>query len=379
MAPSPTHPPTHRRSSRFRESRAVLLSVPFALIAVVRVVDVLAPPEVHLGPFLVAAPALTASFAGPRTTGFVGAVAVLAQVSVAIARTSLTDLNHTFQIIALVLISAFVTFFAHLREVHERQLTQLRSVAVAAQQVVLRPLRDRMGPLRIASVYLSAEAEAQIGGDLYAAARTADGTRLIIGDVRGKGLEAVGEASVVLGAFRAAAHLEADLPGLVGYLEAAVAADPDRGSDGPSGPGRPDEGFTTAAVLDVPDGEPSLRVVSCGHPPPLLLRAGRVVPLQVDHPAPPLGLSEFVDTGFTPQSFPFEPGDVVLLYTDGVIEARDASGAFYPLPERAADWPGDGPEALLRHLCADLLAHTPNGLLGDDAAMVAIERVGRLP
>lgn len=357
----------------------MLLSVPFALIAVVTVVDVLAPPEVHLGPFLVAAPALTASFAGPRMTGFVGAVAVLAQVGVAIARTSLTDLNHTFQIIALVLISAFVTFFAHLREVHERQLTQLRSVAVAAQQVVLRPLRDRMGPLRIASVYLSAQAEAQIGGDLYAAARTTDGTRLIIGDVRGKGLEAVGEASVVLGAFRAAAHLEADLPGLVGYLEAAVAADPDRGADGSSGPGRPDEGFTTAAVVDIPDGEPSLRVVSCGHPPPLLLRAGRVVPLQVDHPAPPLGLSEFVDTGFTPQSFPFEPGDVVLLYTDGVIEARDASGVFYPLPERAADWPGDGPEALLRHLCADLLAHTPNGLLGDDAAMVAIERVGRLP
>ncbi|WP_436502215.1 hypothetical protein [Actinokineospora sp. HUAS TT18] len=61
------------------------------------------------------------------------------------------------------------------------------------------------------------------------------------------------------------------------------------------------------------------------------------------------------------------------------MEARDASGAFYPLPERAADWPGAGPEALLHHLCADLLAHTPNGLLGDDAAMVAIERVGRVP
>ncbi|MCY0926320.1 PP2C family protein-serine/threonine phosphatase [Streptomyces sp. H27-H1] len=373
MDPSATSP----RTSRLRESRAALLSVPFALIAVVTAVDVLAPPEVHLGPFLVAAPALTASFAGPRTTGFVGAAAVLAQVAVAVARTSLTDLNHTFQIIALVLISVFVTFFAHLRQTHERQLTRLRSVAVAAQQVVLRPLRDRMGPLRIASVYLSAEAEAQIGGDLYAAARTADSTRLIIGDVRGKGLDAVGDASIVLGAFRAAAHLERDLPGLVGYLEAAVSADPDRGADGPGGPGRPEEGFTTAAVLDVPDGEPSLRVVSCGHPPPLLLRGGRVVTLQVDHPAPPLGLSEFMDAGFAAQSFPFEPGDVILLYTDGVIEARDASGAFYPLSERAADRPGDGPQALLRHLCADLLAHTPDGFLGDDAAMVAIERVGR--
>lgn len=352
-----------------------LLAVPFALIAIVTVVDILAPPDVHLGPFLVAAPALTASFAGPRMTGFVGAVAVLAQSTVAIWRTTLTDLNHTFQIIALVLISAFVTFFAHLREVHEEQLTQLRSVAEAAQRVVLRPLPDRMGPLRVAAVYLAAEAEAQIGGDLYAAARTPHGTRLIIGDVRGKGLEAVGEAAIVLGAFRAAAHQEDDLPGLVAHLEAAVAADTDGGEGAGEGSAPPGEGFTTAAVIDVPDGASTLQVVSCGHPPPLLLRGGRVIALEVDHPAPPLGLTQFVESGFAAQTFAFEPGDVVLLYTDGVIEARDEDGAFYPLPERAGDWPGDGPDALLRHLCADLLGHSPGGRLGDDAAMVAIERV----
>ncbi|WP_330328587.1 serine/threonine-protein phosphatase [Streptomyces sp. NBC_00536] len=375
----------HPVKGRFREPRLALLPVPFALIALVTTVDVLAPPGVHLGPFLVAAPALTASFSGPRMTGFVGAVAVLAQAVVAVVRTNLTDLNHTIQIVALVLISVFVTLFAHLREVHERQLTQLRSVAQAAQQVVLRPLRERMGPLRLASVYLAAEAEAQIGGDLYAATRTPDSTRLIIGDVRGKGLEAVGEAALVLGAFRAAAHQEADLPGLVAHLEAAVVADPDdpyeaNGEVAPYDGGDASdwhrEQFTTAAVLDVPDRDMTLRLVSCGHPPPLLLRGGRVLPLEVDHPAPPLGLTEFADGGFAAQSFPFERGDVVLLYTDGVIEARNAAGDFYPLAERAADWPGDGPEALLRHLCADLLAHSPGGHLGDDAAMVAIERIG---
>lgn len=366
------HRPPHPSHRHVGEPRLPLLAVPFGLIAVVTVVDVLAPPDVHLGPFLVAAPAITASFAGPRMTGFVGTVAVLAQVTVAVSRTTATDLNHTFQIIALVLISAFVTFFAHLREVHEKQLIQLRSVAEAAQEVVLRPLRDRMGPLRLASVYLAAEAEAQIGGDLYAAIRTPHGTRLIIGDVRGKGLEAVGDAALVLGAFRAVAHRAADLPTLVADLEAAVAADPD-GAGEPAG--EPGEAFTTAAVVDVPDQEMTVRLISCGHPPPLLLRGGRVVPLEVDHPAPPLGLTQFVDTGFAPQSFSFEPGDMILLYTDGVIEARDSAGAFYPLPERAADWPGDGPDALLRHLCADLLAHSPGGSLGDDAAMVAIERV----
>ncbi|MBW5484362.1 PP2C family protein-serine/threonine phosphatase [Streptomyces bambusae] len=353
------------------QPRKLLLAVPFLLIALISIGDVLAPADVHLGPFLAAAPAVTASFAGPRMTAFVGAVAVLAQAVVAAARTTVTDLNHTLQLTALVMISVFVTLFAHLREVHEEQLSRLRSVAEAAQQVVLRPLRDRMGPLHLASVYLAAEAEAQIGGDLYAAARTAHSTRLIIGDVRGKGLEAVGDAALVLGAFRAAAHQEADLPGLVAYLEGAVGPDPN-GSAGPAGV---TESFTTAAVLDIPDGDTTLRLISCGHPPPLLLRDGKVIPLQVDQPAPPLGLTEFGPSGLTAQTFPFEPGDMLVLYTDGVIEARNRSGTFYPLQDRLADWSDQDPHLLLRNLCTDLLAHAPAGHLGDDAAIVAIERL----
>lgn len=362
--PRTTRTPRHRP----RQTGHAQLAVPFALIALVTVVDILAPPEVHLGPFLVAAPAVTASFAGPRMTGFVGLVAVLAQVVVAVVRTSLTDLNHSFQVTALIMISVFVTLFAHLREVHEKELIQLRSVAETAQQVVLRPLRERMGPLRVASVYLAAAAEAQIGGDLYAAARTATGTRLIIGDVRGKGLEAVGDAALALGAFRASAHQEADLPGLVTYLEGAVSPD----LDDPEDRG---ESFITAAVLDIPDRKPVLHLVSCGHPPPLVLRGGRAVPLVVDRPAPPLGLAGLVESGVVAQSFGFAVGDVLLLYTDGVLEARDSAGAFFPLEERAAARSGADPRALLEGLCADLLAHAADNTLGDDAAMVAIERL----
>ncbi|MEU6315861.1 PP2C family protein-serine/threonine phosphatase [Streptomyces sp. NPDC047014] len=358
---------TRRHRSR-RVSRWQLL-VPFALIALVTVADVLSPPEVHLGPFLAAAPAVTASFAGPRMTGFVGLVAVLAQAVVGGARTSMTDLNHTVQIIALIMISVSVTFFAHLREVHDRELVQLRTVAETAQQVVLRPLPDRIGPLEVASVYLAAAAEAQIGGDLYAAARTATGTRLIIGDVRGKGLEAVGDAALVLGAFRASAHQEAGLSGLVDYLEAAVSADLDGG-------GERGESFVTAAVLEIPDDEPVLRLVSCGHPPPLRLCAdGGVTGLEVARPAPPLGLAGLVAAPLTAQTFPFAAGDVLLLYTDGVMEARDRAGAFYPLAERVAAMPsGTGPQALLDRLCGDLLAHAAGNTLGDDAAMVALRR-----
>lgn len=353
------------------------MATPFALIATVTVVDVVAPPDVHLGPFLVAAPALAASFSGPRMTALVGVVAVLTQAVVAVARTGPNNLNHTYQIVALVLISAFVTFFAHLRVRNERAVTQLRSVAEASQRVVLRPLPARSGPLRISSVYLAAEAEAQIGGDLYAAARTVGGTRLIIGDVRGKGLAAIGEAASVLGAFHALSRQRWPLPDLVAQLETSIAPDLDgTGTAGGDEEDDPDlaESFVTAAVLDIPDDGAEIHLVSCGHPPPLLLRAGAAIPLDVRTPDPPLGLARLVITEHTTETFGFEAGDTLLLYTDGVIESRDRSGRFYPLRERAASRFGTGPEALLESLCADLLHHA-GGRLGDDAALVAIERL----
>ncbi|MEU5390228.1 PP2C family protein-serine/threonine phosphatase [Streptomyces tibetensis] len=372
---APKHPSDRRLS---REPLHALLAVPIALIAIITVADIMAPPSVHLGPFLVAPPAITASFAGPRTTACIGALAVLAQAVIAAVRTSLVDVNHTFQIITLILMSALVTSFAARREHRERELTQLRSVATAAQEVVLKPLPERIGPLRVASVYLAAETEAQIGGDLYAAARTAQGTRIVIGDVRGKGLEAVGDAALLLGAFRGAAHRQADLSALVAFLGGTVSSD----LDDPAAPdGRTEErgeAFITAAILDVPDDEPLLHLISCGHPPPLLVRDGHVSLLEVRHPALPLGLTESVEADFPPEAFTFDHGDVVLLYTDGVIEARDANGTFYPLAQRVAGKPGKNPEALLTHLCKDLKRHV-GGHLGDDAAMVAIERMPRSP
>ncbi|MFF1834669.1 PP2C family protein-serine/threonine phosphatase [Streptomyces sp. NPDC058231] len=356
-----------------RHPRAFLM-LPFALIATVTVVDIIAPPDVHLGPFLLAAPAAAASFAGPRMTAFVGVVAVLAQSLVAAVRTSLNDLNHTYQIIALFLVSALFTVFAHLREQHEREVNQLRAVAEAAQRVLMQPLPTQIGSLRIASVYLAAEAEAQLGGDLYAIARTADGTRVIVGDARGKGLDAIGEAAGVLGAFRALAHREARLSDLVGHLEDGVTVNRGgtvqrEGEDESTA-----EAFVTAAVLDIPDAASELQLVSCGHPPPLLLRAGRVSALEVAEPDPPLGLAPLLVTEFTTETFTFDIGDVLLLYTDGVVESRDSEGLFYPLSERIASQHGQGPESLLTYVRADLLRHA-GGRLGDDAAMVAIERL----
>ncbi|MGW0315464.1 SpoIIE family protein phosphatase [Streptomyces flavidovirens] len=91
-------------------------------------------------------------------------------------------------------------------------------------------------------------------------------------------------------------------------------------------PGRPGEAFITPALLDIPDTAPAFHLVNCGHPPPLLLRDVRVTNIEVRVPAPPLGLTEFAaPTTLAPETFPFAAGYVVLLYTDGAIEAREAS------------------------------------------------------
>lgn len=356
--------------------------LPLGLILVITVVDILSPPSIHLGPLLVVAPALTASFAGARLTALVSAIAVAALFLIGILHGGLTTSNHESQIAALIVVSALVVGFRALRDRHARELVQVRSVSETAQQVLLRPLPTRIGPLRIASVYLAADAEAQIGGDLYAASRTVNGTRLIVGDVRGKGLTSLGEAALLLGAFRAAAHLQASLPELAAYLDgsvswdlAAAACDPPDDDEAPE-PVVHDaaESFITAVILDIPDDGTQIQIINCGHPPPLLLHHGRVVTLEVRRPAPPLGLGGLLEPQYQADSFRFSPSDRLLLYTDGVIEARNAARTFYPLTERIRDWTTERPAALLQHLRRDLLEHA-GGRLGDDAAMVAVERV----
>lgn len=348
-----------------------MVAVPIALMVAIVVVDVLAPPDIHLGPLLVAAPAITASFAGPWTTGLVAALAVVAQALIAVLRDRdhLFSANHQAQIAALVLVGASLVVFCVVRERRARELMQVRYVSETAQRVVLRPLPKQIGPLRVASLYLAAEAEAQIGGDLYAAARTGSGTRLIVGDVRGKGMTAVGDAALLLGAFRAAAHRQATLPELVTYLDGSVCWDLAE----PGETDRSGETFITAVVLDIPDHGSRVDMIDCGHPPPVVLRDGRVTTVDARQPAPPLGLGELGRGPYHVDTFTFDAGDLLLLYTDGVLEARDSSGAFYPLTERITGWTGGDPEAFLRCLRRDLLDHV-GGRLGDDAAMIAIER-----
>ncbi|MEU2795179.1 PP2C family protein-serine/threonine phosphatase [Streptomyces sp. NPDC007117] len=351
--------------------RWTLLAVPVGWIVAVTVIDILAPPHIHLGPLLVAAPAVTPLFGGPRTVGLVAALAVVAQTVIGLVRDPDEPLsaNHQAQIIALVLVSTSLVIFCVLRERRATELAQVRYVSETAQRVVLPPLPGKLGPLCAAALYLAAEAEARIGGDLYAAARTSSGTRLIVGDVRGKGMTAVDDAALLLGAFRAAAHREADLSELVAHLDRSVC----RGLTGPDERGRFGETFITATVLDIPDRIGPVRMISCGHPPPVVLRGGRPTTVDVHCPAPPLGMGDLAHPRYQVDTFPFGPEDLLLLYTDGVTEARDADGAFYPLAQRIAGRRERDPAAFLDHVRRDLLDHV-GGHLDDDAVMIAVTR-----
>ncbi|MFF1568634.1 PP2C family protein-serine/threonine phosphatase [Streptomyces sp. NPDC058293] len=348
-----------------------LLAIPIAWIIAVSVIDALAPPNIHLSPLLVAAPAITPLFGGPRAVGLVAALAVIAQTIIGLLRDpeQLLSSNDQAQIIALVLVGTALVIFCVLRERRAKELAQVRYVSEAAQRVVLPPLPKEIGPLRVASLYLAAEAEAQIGGDLYAAARTASGTRLIVGDVQGKGMTAVNDAALLLGAFRVAAHRPASLGDLVSYLDRSVCWDLME----PGESGRYGETFITATVLDIPDRDGRVQMIACGHPPPLVLRDGRPATMDTLHPAPPLGLGELTHPRYHVDSFPFEPGNLLLLYTDGVTEARDSTGTFYPLTERITGWMENDPDAFLDRFRRDLLHHV-GGHLNDDAVMIVIER-----
>jgi Stage II sporulation protein E (SpoIIE) len=244
---------------------------------------------------------------------------------------------------------------------HLRRLADTEAVAEVVQRALLRPLPSRLGPLGLESRYLASAPQAQVGGDVYDAAWTPYGIRLLIGDVMGSGLGAVETAGRLLGTFREAAYDEEDLAALAWRLHVSLSRNLQVAEHGV---------FATALLVNVsPEGDVA-DVLSCGHPPPLLLRAdGGAEEVEIGSPLPPLGMLEFCQE-HTRAEVGLRPGDGLLLYTDGFTEARDARGEFFPLAERAAC---AEPADLMRCLVDDLAAHAGNRLT-DDAALVLLRR-----
>ncbi|MFF4837552.1 PP2C family protein-serine/threonine phosphatase [Streptomyces sp. NPDC001315] len=335
--------------------------MPVLIVCAVVLVDAFGVGGMIWLPLLAVGPALAATTNGPRGVLCVGVLAAVLGATLG-TREGVPDSELAAVLTALVAVTLASGLASALRGRRERVLAAVRSVAEAAQHALLKPVPETVGPFRVAVRYSAAAAEARIGGDLYALIPTPYGVRMIVGDVRGKGLPAVGTAALVLGIFREAAYDEPDLLAVVGRIERSLARNL-----------ASDDDFVTAVVAGYPR-EGHLEVVNCGHAPPLLVRAsGSVVAVDPTHPAPPLGLRALSGEVPSLQVLPFADGDQLLLYTDGVTEARDHGRAFYPLAEGLERHVCDEPARTLTGLHDELLAHV-GGRLHDDAALLLLRK-----
>jgi serine phosphatase RsbU (regulator of sigma subunit) len=229
-------------------------------------------------------------------------------------------------------------------------------IAETAQRAVLRAIPHEVGSVGFAARYISATREALVGGDLYEVAASPYGVRVIVGDVRGKGLDAVQMAGTVLGAFRRSAFTQPSLTAIATDLDAVVTA--------VAG----EEDFVTAVLAEFHD-DHTVTLVNCGHHPPLLVTDAATAQLvPTGAPVPPLGL------GPEPRSVTarWPGGSRLLVYTDGLVEARDRSGAFFPLADHALALRDGNLDEALDRLLARVLDHAGQRI-DDDMALVLVE------
>lgn len=217
----------------------------------------------------------------------------------------------------LVLVAAAVALAVALSDARQRYQDALRrttQIADVSQRALLGelPVTDRAD---LAVRYLSASAGALVGGDVYDVADTRWGLRLFVADMCGHGLDAVNGSSVLLQAFRRAAHAFPSLDEVAAQIDRDFSA----ALEGHK------VAFATGVIVEVAAHE--VTVANCGHHDPLLIRRDQHRALAPEQRTTPFGLGPHP----RPIRFAVVPGDRVVLYTDGLIEARNAEDQPFDL------------------------------------------------
>src|ERR1700727_1366390 len=260
------------------------------------------------------------------------------------------------QLSVLVLLAAFAVATSALRIAAQRRLGQARAVARVAQSALLREVPRSVPAARLASRYLSASAEAQVGGDIVEVIADGANPRWLVGDTRGKGLPAVRLASIAATSFRDACAE----PGL-SLIEVARCVD--LSVTRASG----DEDFVTAVFAEL-DPRGWIQLVNCGHPAPLRLSTdGELRPLNPAAFAAPRGLHPDLHVS----TFSVRTGDRLVFFTDGLLEARDRAGRFFRLDQQTETLRRSDLQAAADELLDRLRAHTRHRLDDDVAVLLA--------
>ena len=328
----------------------------FAVLAAIVALDIVVGPEIVLSASYAVAALVAAVTVSVRTTTLVAVASLVLSALAGIWNDNFATLDWTLRMLITVGLGALAVQTARVRVSRERDLRRMTVIADAAQRALLRAMPTAVGSVGFAARYVSATAEALVGGDLYEVAESPYGVRVVVGDVRGKGLDAVQLAATVLGAFRRSAFTQPSLTEVAADLDAVVRA--------VAG----DEDFVTALLAEFHE-DHTVTLVNCGHHPPLLVTESATAGLlSCGEPQPPLGLSP-APTPFTTN---WPEGSRLLIYTDGLVEARDGRGEFFPLDDYAPALREGSLDDALDRLTAGLVAYAGNKV-NDDMALVLAE------
>ncbi|RAG82491.1 serine/threonine-protein phosphatase [Streptacidiphilus pinicola] len=345
--------------------------LPWALIAASVTLELTTPAAYSYLSLLSAATPLAALYYRTRWVVAVAATGALGMIALQVDQGRAYSSHFLVDFAANALIAGVAIFFTVAASRSSRRLERVQALAEAAQRALLRPLPRRVGPVALAGFYRAADEEALVGGDLYGVRQSRWGTRMILGDVRGKGNGAVATVATALATFREAAAVQATLAGVAERIETALALD--------SADSHDEELFVTAVLMEFPADEPVVRVLNRGHPPVLLLGPEDIRPLEVPF-ALPLGLASML--GGLPQgevTHRLAEGDLLVAYSDGITEARDGQDDFYPLTGRLGTaFTGRSAEARSPGRVAEFIEHdvsTWAESLKDDAVVVVLERM----
>ncbi|GAA2259706.1 PP2C family protein-serine/threonine phosphatase [Glycomyces scopariae] len=319
------------------------------------------PDPLHAGIAMAVVPILAAFVLGPGWTAAIAAFG-LAVVAAPIPVSRRFDGD---DIVVVSIVFATAIGISWLRQRFETGLVTLLSVSEAAQRAILPELPERVGGLACAGFYHSAQQGASIGGDLFDVRRSPFGTRLILGDVEGHGLDVVGAASMLLAVFHEAILDEPELTGVARRLERRILGDADGGYI--------PELFASVLLAEFSEECDEVRLLSCGHPSPLLLRGETVEEVDLK-PAPVLGLrlSDTPRAG-TVAVLPFGIDETLLAFSDGLVEARDADGEYYPLAEHLEGLVTPSPRSLVAFVWEDASRFAAR--MDDDVSILAVTRV----
>ena len=334
------------------------LGVPLFVLAILVVADALLPLSSQITSSFSLAAVLAALWSGPMRTAIVAVAATAAAALAGIWDDNAGSPEWAIRLVVCAVVSSAALVIAAERERREQRLRRLTVVAEAAQRAVLRAMPTSVGRIALAARYLSAADDALIGGDLYEVSATPFGVRMIVGDVRGKGLDGVQLAAAVVGAFRQAALSVTELSGVAVALDEVVYA--------VSG----EEDFVTAVLAEFHD-DGTVQFVNCGHHAPMQIDPDDAVVLEIGEHAPPLGLG--VQAQLTPHKAHWQLGSRLLFYTDGLVEARDSAGRFFDVREQEDVLRAGTLDEALDTIVARVRRHVPGGLQ-DDLALVLAER-----